>query len=117
VPLNRALVATGFGYGPDRRAHQAQVLTGVLSRVRDIRRGGACTVDLCSVATGRVDAYFERGVQAWDVAAGTLIVTEAGGQVGGLNGTPVSPEFAIAAAPELFAELHDLLAPLDPARD
>jgi len=117
VPLNRALVATGFGYAPERRAHQAQVLTGVLHRVRDIRRGGSCTVDLCSLAAGRVDAYFERGVQAWDVAAGSLIVTEAGGRVGGLDGAPVSPEFAIAAAPELFAELHDLLAPLDPARD
>ncbi|MQY08184.1 inositol monophosphatase family protein [Actinomadura macrotermitis] len=117
VPPARALVATGFGYAAERRAHQARVLTGVLPRVRDIRRGGACCVDLCSLAAGRVDAYFERGVQAWDVAAGALIVEEAGGRVGGLHGAPVSPEFAIAAAPDLFQALHDLLVPLDPARD
>ncbi|WP_018656818.1 inositol monophosphatase family protein [Actinomadura flavalba] len=117
VPLDRALVATGFGYGADRRAHQAAVLTGVLPNIRDIRRGGSACVDLCALAAGRVDAYFERGVQAWDVAAGALIVAEAGGRTGGLHGAPVSPEFAIAAAPDLFGALHDLLAPLDPAHD
>jgi myo-inositol-1(or 4)-monophosphatase len=74
-------------------------------------------VDLCSLAAGRVDAYYERGVQAWDIAAGGLIVTEAGGRVGGLAGAPSGPEFAIAAEPGLFEALHDLLAPLDPARD
>jgi myo-inositol-1(or 4)-monophosphatase len=117
VPLDRALVATGFGYAAQRRAHQAQVLTGVLPRVRDIRRGGSCSVDLCSLAAGRVDAYYERGVQAWDIAAGALIVSEAGGRVAGLDGAPASSELTIAAAPELFAALHDLLAPLAPARD
>ncbi|MGI5163953.1 inositol monophosphatase family protein [Spirillospora sp. CA-253888] len=117
VPLGRALVATGFGYSADRRAHQARVLTGVLPAVRDIRRGGSCCVDLCSLAAGRVDAYYERGVQAWDVAAGALIVQEAGGRVEGLDGAPVSPEMAIAAGPGTFEALHDLLAPLDPARD
>ncbi|MGH3392191.1 MAG: inositol monophosphatase family protein, partial [Actinomadura sp.] len=83
VPLNRALVATGFGYAASRRAHQARVLTGVLPEVRDLRRGGSCSVDLCSLAAGRVDAYYERGVQAWDIAAGALIVEEAGGRVAG----------------------------------
>jgi len=117
VPLDRALVATGFGYARERRAHQAQVLTGVLPNIRDIRRGGACTVDLCSLAAGRVDAYFERGVQAWDIAAGALIVQEAGGHVAGLRGAPAGPELAIAASPALFTALHDLLLPLDPARD
>ncbi|MFC4912737.1 inositol monophosphatase family protein [Actinomadura gamaensis] len=117
VPLERALVATGFGYAAGRRAHQAEVLTGVLPRVRDIRRGGSCCVDLCSLAAGRVDAYYERGVQAWDVAAGALIVQEAGGRVQGLAGAPVSPELCIAAAPGLFDALHAVLEPLDPARD
>ncbi|MBX6767639.1 MAG: inositol monophosphatase [Actinomadura rubrobrunea] len=117
VPLNRALVATGFGYEARRRARQAEVLTGVLPHVRDIRRGGSCSADLCSLAAGRVDAYYERGVQAWDVAAGALIVQEAGGRVAGLNGAPAGPELVIAAAPGLWEELHDLLAPLDPARD
>ncbi|MDL4775019.1 MULTISPECIES: inositol monophosphatase family protein [Thermomonosporaceae] len=117
VPLDRALVATGFGYESRRRAHQARVLTGVLPAVRDIRRGGSCCVDLCSLAAGRVDAYYERGVQAWDVAAGALIVEEAGGRVEGLHGAAVSPELAIAGGPGVFEALHDLLAPLDPARD
>jgi myo-inositol-1(or 4)-monophosphatase len=117
VPLNRALVATGFGYAAERRAHQAEVLTGVLPNVRDIRRGGSCCVDLSSLAAGRVDAYFERGVQAWDIAAGTLIVQEAGGLVGGLSGADPGPELVIAGGPGTFEALHDLLVPLDPARD
>lgn len=117
VPLDRALVATGFGYAARRREHQAEVLRGVLPRVRDIRRGGSCCVDLCSVAAGRVDAYFERGPELWDLAAGTLIVREAGGRVEGLRGDPPGPDFTIAAAPELFGSLHDLLERLDPAKD
>ncbi|MCW2886513.1 MAG: inositol monophosphatase [Streptosporangiaceae bacterium] len=117
VSLDRALVATGFGYASGRRAHQARVLTQVLPRVRDIRRSGSCCVDMSSLAAGRIDAYYERGLQAWDIAAGTLIVQEAGGRVGGLNGLTAGPEFAIAGEPVLFEALHDLLAPLDPARD
>ena len=117
VPLERALVATGFGYFAQRRARQAEVLLGVLPRVRDIRRGGSAAVDLCSVATGRVDGYFERGPQEWDIAAGGLIVREAGGTVGGLNGRPASPELTIAAGPGLYDALNDLLAPLGPERD
>ncbi|TYK46152.1 inositol monophosphatase family protein [Actinomadura decatromicini] len=117
VPLDRALVATGFGYSAERRAGQARVLTGVLPNVRDIRRGGSCCVDLCSLAAGRVDAYYERGVQAWDVAAGALIVQEAGGRVGGLHGAPAGPELTVAAGPGTFEALHALLAPLDPLTD
>jgi myo-inositol-1(or 4)-monophosphatase len=117
VSLDQALIATGFGYAPGRRARQAEVLRGVLPRVRDIRRGGSCCIDLCSVAAGRVDGYFERGPQQWDLAAGTLIVAEAGGRVAGLDGRPPGAEFTLAAAPDLFDQLHGLLAPLDPARD
>jgi myo-inositol-1(or 4)-monophosphatase len=117
VPLERALVATGFGYFAERRAHQAEVLCGVLPRVRDIRRGGSCCVDLCSLAAGRVDAFYERGDQEWDIAAGGLIVREAGGRVEGLTGAAAGPEMTIAAAPDLFQSLHDLLAALDPAHD
>lgn len=117
VPLGRALVATGFGYSAVRRAGQARVLTGVLPNVRDIRRGGSCCADLCSLAAGRVDAYYERGVQAWDVAAGALIVEEAGGRVGGLPGAPAGPELTVAAGPGTFEALQALLAPLDPLTD
>ncbi|MEU7000585.1 inositol monophosphatase family protein [Nonomuraea sp. NPDC046570] len=117
VPLDRALVATGFGYSAARRAVQAEVVAAVLPRVRDIRRGGSCAIDLCSVAAGRVDAYYERGVNHWDFAAAGLVATEAGARIGGLHGAPPGTEFALCAAPGLFEELHDLLAPLDPARD
>ena len=112
VPLERALVATGFGYASSRRAHQADVLRGVLPRARDIRRGGSCAVDLCSVACGRADAYYESGPQEWDLAAGVLIAREAGARVEGPRGRPPSHELTIAAAPELFAPLHDLLVSL-----
>jgi myo-inositol-1(or 4)-monophosphatase len=117
VPLDRALIATGFGYESRRRAVQAEVLAHVLPRVRDIRRGGSAASDLCSVAAGRVDGYYERGPQYWDYGAGGLIAAEAGARVGGLNGKPCNPGLTLCAAPGLFEELHDLLAPLDPERD
>ncbi|WP_343947783.1 inositol monophosphatase family protein, partial [Nonomuraea longicatena] len=79
VPLAQALVATGFGYAPERRAVQGRVVAELLPRVRDIRRGGACASDLCSVAAGRVDAYYERGVHVWDLAAAGPIAEEGGG--------------------------------------
>ncbi|MCK2217565.1 inositol monophosphatase [Actinomadura sp. ATCC 31491] len=117
VPLAQALVATGFGYGQARRAVQGRVVAGVLPRVRDIRRGGSCAIDLCSLAAGRVDAYYERGINPWDYGAAGLVATESGARLGGLNGRPVSPDFALCAAPGLFEELHDLLVTLDPERD
>ncbi|MET8161200.1 inositol monophosphatase family protein [Sphaerisporangium sp. NPDC005289] len=117
VPLAEALIATGFGYLPERRAVQAEVLTRVLPVVRDIRRGGSCAVDLCSVAAGRVDGYYERGPQIWDFAAGGLIAVEAGARIGGLNGRPQSRKLTLCAAPGLFQDLHDLLVPLNPERD
>ena len=117
VPLSRALIATGFGYERGRRVVQGQVLSAVLPRVRDIRRNGACSVDLCSLAAGNVDGYYERGVQYWDIAAGTLIAREAGAVVGGLAGKPAGPSMTIGGGPELFGELHDLLLGLDAERD
>jgi myo-inositol-1(or 4)-monophosphatase len=117
VALAQALVATGFGYEAGRRKVQGEVVAAVLPRVRDIRRGGSCAVDLCSVAAGRVDAFYERGVNYWDYAAGGLIATESGARLGGLAGKPASPEMAIAAEPVLFGQLHGLLAGLCPDRD
>jgi myo-inositol-1(or 4)-monophosphatase len=115
--LELALVGTGFGYERSRRAHQAQVLTAVLPRVRDVRRGGAASVDLCFVAAGRLDGYFERGLQPWDLAAGGLVAAEAGAVVGGLAGRAAGPDLVIAAAPGLFGELAGLLEPLGADRD
>jgi myo-inositol-1(or 4)-monophosphatase len=104
------LVATGFGYTVERRTGQARVVEKVLPRVRDIRRGGACSVDQCSLAAGRVDAYYERGPHAWDLAAGGLIAREAGARIEGLHGVPAGDELIIAAGQHLFGPLHDLLA-------
>ena len=117
VPLAQALVATGFGYAAGRRQVQGDVLRAVLPRVRDIRRGGSAAVDLCSVASGTVDAYYERGVNLWDIAAGGLIAAEAGAQITGMHGRPPSPSMTLAAPPPLLGELHDLLASADPERD
>jgi myo-inositol-1(or 4)-monophosphatase len=117
VALAQALVATGFGYAAARRTVQGEVVAAVLPRVRDIRRGGSAAVDLCSVAAGRVDAFYERGLNHWDYAAGGLIAAEAGARLGGLAGRPASTEMTIAAEPLLFGQLHDLLASLHPDRD
>jgi myo-inositol-1(or 4)-monophosphatase len=113
VELATALVATGFGYTSERRAEQAIVVEQVLPRVRDIRRAGACSIDLCYVAAGRVDAYYERGPQAWDLAAGGLIAQEAGARVEALHGRPAGHDLVVAAGHSLFGPLHDLLAGLD----
>jgi fructose-1,6-bisphosphatase/inositol monophosphatase family enzyme len=112
IALSGALVATGFGYEASRRAHQGEIVAAVLPRVRDVRRGGSAALDLCSVAAGRVDGYYEQGVRYWDIAAGSLIAREAGAVVGGLRGGEPSPAMTIAAGPGLFAELEGLLAEL-----
>lgn len=108
--LGQALVATGFGYAAERRAAQARLLCSVLPAVRDIRRQGSAALDLCSVARGRVDAYYERGLFPWDLAAGGLVAREAGARVEGLHGTPAGDPLTVAAPPQLFRALHDLLA-------
>jgi myo-inositol-1(or 4)-monophosphatase len=108
--LAEALVVTGFGYADKRRAAQAEVLHKVIASIRDVRRSGVASVDLCWVAMGRVDACYERGLKPWDVAAGLLIAEEAGAKVGGLHGARPSEELVIAATPDVFDELHDLLA-------
>jgi myo-inositol-1(or 4)-monophosphatase len=115
--LSRALVATGFGYSADRRARQGELLRSLLPRVRDVRRIGASSLDLCAVASARVDAYYERGLKPWDLAAGGLVAREAGARVEGLHGRTAGEDLVLAAPPPLFDALHDLLAPLGPDRD
>jgi myo-inositol-1(or 4)-monophosphatase len=107
--LATALVATGFAYDAATRERQAVVLEHVLPRVRDIRRMGAAAVDLCSVAVGRVNAYYERGLGPWDLAAGALIATEAGATVGSLDGPIGAGGLVVAAPRSLFEPLRDLL--------
>jgi myo-inositol-1(or 4)-monophosphatase len=113
--LDQTLVATGFGYDAGRRAHQGAVVAGLLSRVRDIRRFGAAALDLCMVAEGALDAYYEKGLNPWDRAAGGLVCTEAGVVVSGLDGAPPGADLVIAAPPALFGPLHDALRELDAA--
>ena len=109
VPLAQALVGTGFGYASDVRRAQADVLRGVLPEVRDIRRIGSAALDLAALAAGRLDAYYERGLNAWDHAAGGLIAREAGARVGGLRGGPESSDLLVAAAPDLYDAFAALL--------
>ena len=105
VALPAALVATGFSYSAERRRAQAAVVHELLPQVRDIRRIGAASLDLCSVAAGRIDAYYERGLNAWDHAAGALIAREAGAHVAGPRGGREGTELIVAAAPGLYEEL------------
>jgi myo-inositol-1(or 4)-monophosphatase len=115
--LGQALVGTGFGYDSGRRQVQGEIIAKLLPHVRDIRRGGSAAVDLCSVAAGRMDAFFERGLNYWDYAAGGLIAREAGAMVGGLGGQPESTSMAVAAGPELYRQLDTFLSRLNPERD
>lgn len=106
IELSQALVGTGFSYLADIRSEQAEVLGGLLHRVRDIRRMGAASLDLCAVASGRLDAYFERRLSPWDHAAGALIAREAGARVTGMDGAAPSRQFVLAAEPQLAAALE-----------
>jgi myo-inositol-1(or 4)-monophosphatase len=117
VPLDRALIATGFGYRAERRTIQGEVVAALLPRIRDIRRNGVASVDLCAVAAGRLDGYYERGLNYWDYAAGALIAAEAGAVVGDSRGGPPGTSMTVAAGPGLFGPLRDALAELDAERD
>jgi myo-inositol-1(or 4)-monophosphatase len=102
--LSQALIATGFAYSAASRVRQGTAVGHLVSQVRDIRRAGAASVDLCSVAAGRVDGYFESGLQPWDLAAGGLIAREAGAVV-----TERDDGSVVASGPALAASLEALL--------
>ena len=108
--LATALVGTGFGYAADRRARQAAAMPVLLPAVRDIRRNGVASLDLCWVACGRLDAYFEYGGQPWDVAAGMLVATEAGADAFSIDGGPPVHGSVMVATPAISAALLGLLA-------
>ncbi|KQO62475.1 inositol monophosphatase [Curtobacterium sp. Leaf261] len=101
--LAESLVATGFGYTVERRSSQIQVLGGLITEIRDIRRMGAASLDLCAVATGMVDAYFERGINPWDMAAGAIVAEEAGAVVE--SWTSGDARTYVVAAPSIAAAL------------
>ncbi len=103
--LGASLIATGFSYDQSERVRQGQKIASLIPKVRDIRRNGAAAVDLCHVASGAVDGYFESGLKEWDLAAGGLIAREAGALVTGRNGEEAGEGMVIAAGPRL----HELL--------
>lgn len=107
--LAMSLMGTGFGYSSARRTSQARVLNSILPNVRDIRRLGSCALDLCLVAQGVLDGYYERGVHAWDHAAGSVIAREAGALIGGLRGQGEGNEMLVATNPYIYDELIALL--------
>lgn len=103
-----ALTGTGFGYDAGRRRKQAALLGRVIGEIRDIRRAGSAALDLCSVACGRLDAYFEWGLQPWDMAAGRVIVEEAGGQTD-VPATYDGGPLLVASNGRLFDEFRALI--------
>lgn len=111
--LAGSLVGTGFGYTTERRRAQARVVAEVLPRVRDVRRIGSAAMDLCSVASGELDLYYERGLNPWDMAAGVLVAQEAGATVRGLRGAPPGPAMTVAGLSPAVDELVGLLEDLD----
>ena len=108
--LPTALVGTGFGYDAVRRAAQSLVLEAVLPNVRDIRRAGAAALDVCWVAAGRLDAFYELGLAPWDWAASSLVAAEAGARVERFD-----DGLHVAAPPHLFDELVELVRSRGPA--
>jgi myo-inositol-1(or 4)-monophosphatase len=105
----RALVGTGFSYVRDWRREQAQVLERVLHRIGNLRRIGSAAMDICMVACGRTDAYYEWGLNPWDWAAGRIVAEEAGARVTTLDGDPDLPASLFTATPGIFDQLRRFL--------
>jgi len=107
--VSKALVATGFSYTPAHRTVQSRRVTEIIHRIRDVRRMGAAAVDLCFVACGRLDAYFEENLHTWDILAAELIAREAGARSGDFAGGPLRPAEVLVATPGVFDALSGLL--------
>ena len=112
VDLSEALVATGFSYLQELRVEQGRVIASLLPQVRDIRRMGTASLDLCMVASGRVNAYFERSLNPWDHAAAALIAREAGATVKGRGAEAEGKDFILAAQPAVAQKLEAALSQL-----
>ncbi|HZU74613.1 MAG TPA: inositol monophosphatase family protein [Acidimicrobiales bacterium] len=107
--LATSLIGTGFAYDAEARRWQGLLAAALLPQVRDIRRAGAAALDLCSVAAGRLDGYYESGTHHWDRAAGGLVATEAGAWMGDLAGGPASDDMVVAAAPAIASSLRSAI--------
>jgi myo-inositol-1(or 4)-monophosphatase len=110
--LDLALISTGFSYLADRRARQGRLAAAMLSQVRDIRRCGSAALDLCAVAAGWVDGFYEHGINLWDWAAGALIAQEAGAVVHPPSADSRYGNAIVAAAPGIAEELRRTLIDL-----
>jgi myo-inositol-1(or 4)-monophosphatase len=110
--LEQTLVGTGFSYQAEQRRAQGVVVAALLPLVRDIRRYGSAALDLCSLAAGRIDAYYELDLNPWDHAAGALVAAEAGCVLTGLAGRPFADPMAVAAAPSIAGPFLELLEEL-----
>jgi myo-inositol-1(or 4)-monophosphatase len=115
VAIGLALVGTGFSYDRAQRIVQVRRLAGMIGDVRDVRRTGSAAVDLCFVAAGRLDVYYEQHLNAWDSAAGLLIAEEAGAASSGFGGGPPRPAELVVATPGLHRAFLELLAAAEPA--
>jgi myo-inositol-1(or 4)-monophosphatase len=112
--LEHALVATGFSYLVERRRDQGRRFAQLIPKIRDIRRFGAASTDLCHVAAGRLDVYYEQWLGPWDWAAGELIAREAGCRTGRFDGGPLDRSEVLAANPALFDQMVELLEVTEP---
>jgi myo-inositol-1(or 4)-monophosphatase len=106
VPLAEALIGTGFAYASEMRGTQGAIVARLLPSVRDIRRQGTASLDICYVAAGRLNAYYERTLSPWDHAAGAIIAREAGAVVKGMGDAQPSRDFILAAHPAMAALLE-----------
>jgi myo-inositol-1(or 4)-monophosphatase len=111
--LATAVIGTGFGYAAAHRARQVEVVAPLLPLLADIRRLGASSLDICYVAAGRLDGFFEAALNVWDYAAGSLVATEAGCVTTGLHGRPGSSQLFAVAGPGIAAALFAVLESLD----
>jgi myo-inositol-1(or 4)-monophosphatase len=109
IKLDRALISTGFSYDLALRPEQGARIAKLLPLIRDLRRIGSAAVDLCHVAAGMVDGYFEATLNEWDLAAGGLIATEAGAIVSGRHFQAAGHEMVIAAGPSLHRQLVEVI--------
>lgn len=107
--ISKALVCTGFSYSPEQRTIQSKRVARFIHQVRDIRRFGAASIDICFVACGRLDAYFEENLHLWDVIAAELIAVEAGAKSGNFSGGKSTPKEFMVACPEIFSQLSTLI--------
>jgi myo-inositol-1(or 4)-monophosphatase len=111
--INKTLIGSGHGADPRALAEYLRMYEVVAQRCQGVRSSGSAALELANVAAGRIDGYYEKGLKIWDIAAGSLLVTEAGGIVGEFSGESeyLNKGDIIAAGPKVFAGMVALLKP------